>query len=95
MDATWKAALPAPGSNVRFVAANSRTETNKPARARSAGKFLGGIHNVGLALLRLEQVKQTSGEEAQAYLSVDIEGDAPIQLHAWRPAWWPAEEAAE
>ena len=40
-------------------------ETSKLSRSRSAGKFLSGIHNIGLAILRFEHVDKAQNGEAE------------------------------
>lgn len=82
--------MPEHGTDVRLVANEDSTETEKRSgRSRSAGKFIGGIHNIGLALLRMEQEEKTHQEENAPHLAVSVD-DHAAQLHAWRPTWWPA-----
>lgn len=87
--------MPEHGTDVRLVAAEASNETeNRQGRSRSAGKFIGGIHNIGLALLRMEQEGKTHQEENAPHLAVSV-GDHAAQLHAWRPTWWPASTVQE
>jgi hypothetical protein len=47
---------------------------------------------VGLALLRLEQVRRVgkSAEDNGLSMSVDVEGKS-VGVRPWLPHWWPAE----
>lgn len=87
--------MPEHGTDVRLIAAEASNETeNRQGRSRSAGKFIGGIHNIGLALLRMEQEEKTHQEENAPHLAVSV-GDHAAQLRAWRPTWWPASTVQE
>ncbi|KAG2184172.1 hypothetical protein INT44_009187 [Umbelopsis vinacea] len=61
----------------------------KPAeegKKRSVGKFGSGIHNIGLALMRLEAA-QTEG----AQFVVD-EAGSDLRIKPYIPSWWPVDE---
>ncbi|KAJ9474224.1 putative transferase CAF17, mitochondrial [Pseudozyma hubeiensis] len=90
--------LPAHLAEVRSKPISAAAEA-KPARGKAAGKFTSGIHNVGLACLRLEQVKRwtdvsdQSGKEDGLELSVLSEdGETTLLVRPWIPSWWPKEE---
>lgn len=90
--------LPHQGENITLTQ-NDMSEPSSPAtsrsRSRSAGKFLNGIHNIGLALIRLAQLEKTQDHEGtglQPILQVVSDG-RPVQVHAWKPDWWPPQEA--
>lgn len=62
----------------------------KTARSRSAGKFLNGIHNIGLGLIRLAQLEKTQLHEVTSQSILVSEcAKGPVQVHAWKPDWWP------
>lgn len=90
VDTSWEADLPSRGADVRLVGAPSSEAPEKPTRSRSAGKFLGGVHNVGLALLRLEQVSRSQKGDASPNLLLESSSGSVLHLHAWKPEWWPA-----
>ncbi|WFD44372.1 ccr4 associated factor [Malassezia psittaci] len=92
VDPSWDLDFSKYSTDVRLVTENQSQSSDKPRRARSAGKFLGGVHNVGLALLRLEQAEQTFDPNAGKMLIIESEDGASLQLHASRPDWWPPKE---
>jgi transferase CAF17, mitochondrial len=78
--------LPPLGSNISRV----------PKKGRSAGKFLSGLGNIGLALCRLEIMTDTiltgegSAYKREDQFKVDVEGEDGIQdvrIKAFVPSW--------
>lgn len=64
-------------------------EASKPTRSRSAGKFLSGIHNIGLAILRFEHVdKAQNGKAEHPNLVTEASDGTLLYLHAFKPSWW-------
>ncbi|WFD34812.1 hypothetical protein MCUN1_001656 [Malassezia cuniculi] len=66
-----------PGADIRLVGGE---------HSRSAGRLLGGIHNIALALLRLEHINKVNAGTAELALETD-NGTCPV--HAFLPDWWP------
>ena len=92
VDTSMSLALPDSGADVRFVMPQkSDASTSQPGKSRSAGKFLNGIHNIGLALLRLEQVDKSNSEAGHPQLVLEALDGSPLYLHAYRPSWWDSE----
>ena len=69
----------------------------KPARGRSAGKFSSGVHNIGLACLRLEQVERwaaagagAEGKSDALMMSVQLPGEEGkvLGVRPWIPSWF-------
>ncbi|WFD29912.1 hypothetical protein MSPP1_000926 [Malassezia sp. CBS 17886] len=98
LDESSALSLPNDGEDVRLVTspAAGAFQEPRPARTRSAGRFLSGIDNVGLGLLRLEQVTKVAaahaGGEPVPYLAVAGANGESLRVHASTPAWWPREE---
>ncbi|PKI82842.1 ccr4 associated factor [Malassezia vespertilionis] len=91
VESAWQGSAPKSGSDLRFnLGANAGDEKKnaRPARTRSAGRYLSGIHNLGLGLLRLEQVDKTH-EDDRSFLSVQATEDQPLRVTPWTPDWWP------
>ncbi|KAG0257035.1 ccr4 associated factor [Actinomortierella ambigua] len=65
----------------------SSTSSARPVRA--SGKTGSNIGNIGLALLKLDQVA-----EGQLFEVMDREG-ATVRAKAFFPSWWPQEEPTE
>ena len=81
--------VPEHGADVRFaVPSKDGDQGTSPQRTRSAGKFLSGIHNVGLALLRLEQVASARKPNG-GHLFVEAQDGRRVYLHGFEPSWWP------
>jgi hypothetical protein len=55
-------------------------------KKRAVGKFGSGIHNIGLALMRLEAA-QAEG----AQFAVD-EAGSDLRIKPFIPSWWPVDE---
>lgn len=75
------------GIDVRSEPLNKNPESasGRPSRGRSAGKLLSVVDNVGLAMLRLEQVNRWNKD-----LVMQIAGkDKQIYVRPWIPTWWP------
>lgn len=87
LDRSANLPLPPPGTDIRLV--KGKSDADAPTRSRSAGKLLSSIHNVGLALLRLEQVEET--HKGKAVLQVEGTNGHPLRVHASVPEWWPKE----
>lgn len=51
---------------------------------RSVGKLGSGIHNIGLALMRLEHIKPE--------VQFTVPSANEMQLQPFIPEWWPKEE---
>ncbi|TKY89662.1 hypothetical protein EX895_001447 [Sporisorium graminicola] len=100
VDRSFAHPLPAHLAEVRSKPINPPEATGgKPARGKAAGKFTQGIHNVGLACLRLEQVNRwTDASKAGAEsngLELSItsgDGETTLLVRPWIPGWWPKEE---
>ena len=81
--------LPAPETDIRLVSPEGGEQEHRPTRTRSAGKFITGIHNIGLAMLRFEHVNKAKGDTINTpRLAVDTES-GQLQVTAWTPSWWP------
>lgn len=97
IDREFAHTLPAHLSEVRCKPIAS-IEAGKSARGKAAGKFSGGLHNVGLACLRLEQVSRwTDASAADAKsdgleMSVTTANGETLLARPWIPGWWPKEE---
>ncbi|KAI8987804.1 hypothetical protein BDF20DRAFT_910358 [Mycotypha africana] len=78
-----------PQTDIKLDGASTEEATTK---TRSIGKLCSGIHNIGLALMRLEHVKSvTSGEneeESQKNTSFMIPNNESIRLKPFIPDWW-------
>lgn len=80
--------LPPGGSNINKAGGR---------RGRSAGKFLNGVGNIGLALCRLEMMtdialtsegtQYTPGAEFKASWTTEAEQPAEVKLQAFIPSW--------
>lgn len=57
---------------------------------RSAGKLASGVHNIGLALLRLDPVDKAVQQEIR--MEVPNAG-SDLCLQPFLPSWWPAEKS--
>ncbi|ORZ00538.1 hypothetical protein BCR43DRAFT_511533 [Syncephalastrum racemosum] len=57
---------------------------------RSAGKLASGVHNIGLALLRLDPVEKAVEHEIR--MEVPNAG-SDLCLQPFLPSWWPAEKS--
>ncbi|KAF9972162.1 ccr4 associated factor [Actinomortierella ambigua] len=65
------------------------TSTSSARPVRASGKTGSNIGNIGLALLKLDQVA-----EGQVFEVMDREG-ATMRAKAFFPSWWPQEESTE
>lgn len=83
VDTSFTTTLPSKGSDVR-----SAPMQDKSARGKSAGKYLSGVHNIGLALLRLEQVHRWNKD---LLIKVKAADDTDLNVRPWIPSWWPQE----
>jgi transferase CAF17, mitochondrial len=64
---------------------DSESTNGRPSKGRSAGKLLSIVDNIGLAMLRLEQVNRWNED-----LIMQIAGkEKPIHVRPWIPTWWP------
>lgn len=59
---------------------------------RGVGKMCSGIHNIGLALMRLEQVEKFASGEDIAFTVPDAQND-DLRLRPFFPDWWPTEQS--
>ena len=85
-DPNFALALPERGADVRSVPIQGSS-----ARGKSAGKYLSGIHNIGLALLRLEQVHRWNTD---LLIKVKTADESELCVRPWVPNWWPEEAKA-
>lgn len=69
--------LAEPGADIRLVSGE---------RSRSAGRLLGGMHNIALALVRLEHMEKVNAGGASFEVAA---AGGNCALHAFRPHWWP------
>lgn len=53
---------------------------------RPAGKFGSGIHNIGLALMRLDSAQKDNAE-----FIID-EAGSDLRIKPFIPEWWPIED---
>ncbi|KAJ5973464.1 transferase caf17 [Penicillium waksmanii] len=87
-DPSTELALPPAGTNINKAGGR---------RGRSAGKFLSGVGNIGLALCRLEMMTDlaltgegtqfTPGSEFKVSWVAETEQPAEVKLQAFVPAW--------
>ncbi|KAJ5690196.1 transferase caf17 [Penicillium macrosclerotiorum] len=87
-DPSLEMSLPPSGTNI--IKAGGR-------RGRSAGKFLNGVGNIGLALCRLEMMtdialtsegtQYTPGSEFKVSWTTEAEQPAEVKLQAFVPSW--------
>ncbi|KAJ5832604.1 transferase caf17 [Penicillium riverlandense] len=87
-DPSVQLALPPGGSNI---------SKSGGRRGRSAGKFLNGVGNIGLALCRLEMMtdialtgegtQYTPGQEFKVSWTTDSEQPVEVKLQAFVPSW--------
>lgn len=90
LDISTNLKLPAHLSDIRPVNLASSTPIGRPI-----GKFYSGIHNIGLALLRLDAAVPTTTQSNSNASSSDqhkivAQVDGGLWLRAFRPTqWWP------
>ncbi|KAJ5527285.1 transferase caf17 [Penicillium frequentans] len=82
--------IPLPPAGTNIMKAGGR-------RGRSAGKFLNGVGNIGLALCRLEMMtdialtgegtQYTSGSEFKLSWTSELDQPAEVKLQAFVPSW--------
>ena len=56
---------------------------------RGVGKMGSGIHNIGLALMRLEHVKQSMEDQD---ISFTVSGHEDLRIKPFLPDWWVDED---
>ncbi|KAI9229814.1 MAG: hypothetical protein DHS80DRAFT_13422 [Piptocephalis tieghemiana] len=76
LDPSIQLVFPPPQTDIRKM-------TSRPGKTRSAGRWAGGIHNIGLALLRLEDIR-----ERQPLTLTMVDGQDML-LSPYIPSWWP------
>jgi transferase CAF17, mitochondrial len=79
-----------PGTDIRVRAITTGDGPPKP-RPRGVGKLLSSIDDIGLAVLRLEQVIAVEKGDSTFYVQ-GTEGEpdsTEYTVHPWRPDWWP------
>jgi folate-binding protein YgfZ len=72
--------------DVRSESMPSVSNESKSPRARSAGKLLSQVGNVGLAMLRLEQAHRWNKD---LLMYVMTEEGTKVYIKPWFPQWWP------
>ncbi|CBQ68631.1 conserved hypothetical protein [Sporisorium reilianum SRZ2] len=98
VDRAFAHAPPAHLAEVRSKPVASDAAGAKPARGKAAGKFTAGVHNVGLACLRLEQVSRWTDATAGSAradgleMSVTTADGETLLVKPWIPGWWPKEQ---
>jgi folate-binding protein YgfZ len=83
VDTNVSITLPEKGAEVRSTPIN-----DEAARGKSTGKYLSGVHNIGLALLRLDQVHRWNKDLS---IKVKTADDKTLSIRPWIPSWWPKE----
>ncbi|KAJ5098513.1 transferase caf17 [Penicillium argentinense] len=86
-----------PASEISLPPAGSNINKAGGRRGRSAGKFLNGVGNIGLALCRLEMMTDivltgegtqfTPGTEFKVAWTAETEQPAEVKLQAFVPSW--------
>ena len=73
------------------LAPQTEIKLTEGSQKRGVGKMCSGIHNIGLALMRLEHVKQ-SMEDSQ--ITFTVPGQETLRIKPFLPDWWidPSEE---
>ncbi|KAI8375248.1 hypothetical protein EDC96DRAFT_496547 [Choanephora cucurbitarum] len=73
------------------LAPQTEIKLTEGSQKRGVGKMCSGIHNIGLALMRLEHVKQ-SMEDSQ--ITFTVPGQDTLRIKPFLPDWWidPSEE---
>lgn len=74
-NAVWPSVLEAQ-SDIKLVDGTSK---------RGVGKFCSGVHNIGLALMRLEHIQN----DEKSFTSVK---DESVRLRPFLPEWWTEEK---
>lgn len=82
---------PPSGADIRAVVCKTPDGPAVP-RPRGTGKLLTVTHDVGLALLRLEQVE--SVQNGTLSFEVDADGAQKLPVVHWWPDWWPHADIA-
>ena len=75
------------GSDVR-ARANATADGPPKPRPRGTGKLLSTIDDIGLAVLRLEQLAAVEKGESSFYVKAP-DSEAEWTVRPWRPDWWP------
>ncbi|KAI9208005.1 uncharacterized protein BJ171DRAFT_492338 [Polychytrium aggregatum] len=85
IDTEFNVPLPTTGSDIVLVGDSESKPTRRKASSggTSVGKFCSGIHNVGLALLRLDHVGALKDGQ-------ELVCENGLKLKAYVPEWWPA-----
>lgn len=76
------------------IKASYSSESDDPRpRIRGTGKLLSNVHDVGLALMRLEHVELADKCLLKFQVEIDSEGENKLlDLTHWWPSWWPGRE---
>ncbi|KAJ3068905.1 ccr4 associated factor [Podochytrium sp. JEL0797] len=87
LDRTFTDPLPPSMSEIRLLSKKDGTMSK-----REVGKFCSGVHNIGLALVRLEQAGHVA--DSELVLSPDAAARG-LRVRAFPPSWFPAPVAEE
>lgn len=89
VDTSLSYKLPEKGTEIRSIPLHQEESTS--ARGKSTGKYLSGIHNIGLGLLRLDQVHRWNKE---FLIKVKVADESELLVRPWIPSWWPQDAQA-
>ncbi|PWN54131.1 Aminomethyltransferase folate-binding domain-containing protein [Violaceomyces palustris] len=104
VDRKFSHTLPPPATSIRsspLVTNPANSEASKrPMKEKSAGRFTQGIHNIGFAYLRLDQVRRWSDPQEAGGASPSLDGGLSMSVgigesgkkllvKPWIPDWWP------
>lgn len=89
IDTTFLHLLPEKGTEIRSIPIHQ--EEGASPREKSTGKYLSGIHNIGLGLLRLDQVHRWNKD---FLIKVKTADESELLIRPWIPSWWPKEAQA-
>lgn len=102
VDPAFPHQLPTHLAEIRSKPISTASEAaTKPARGKAAGKFTSGVYNVGLACLRLEQVRRwadsssadpNSKHDALEFSVLSADGETTLLARPWIPSWWPHDQ---
>ncbi|KAI8619070.1 hypothetical protein BC830DRAFT_1165662 [Chytriomyces sp. MP71] len=85
LDRSFSGTLPSPTSEIRALEGDTLSK-------REVGKFCHGVHNIGLALLRLEyvvDVRHQTVRQSPKVVDLAFPG-TDLRVRAFAPEWWPS-----